>query len=164
MEEIAQWAESVIVSLAVVCAVSFIAPDGSAGKALKIITALFLMVCFVSPVKGIKLEKEMWSFTDGISEWIDDSKLQETVEKEISDTLSAEIKNGIGAYLDSMNIGTYSVETKINIINSTDISIEKIVVSIPSGTDMKSIARYVENNYEITPDFIFIGEVKNEPE
>lgn len=164
MEAIREWAESLIISLAVICAVSFIVPNGTAEKAFKIITALFLMVCFVAPVKGIKIEKGIPEFTEGINEWIVDDKLQETVEKEIADTLSAEIKAGISAYLENLNIINYSVDTKVNIINSTNISIAKIIVSIPLGSDTKSITKYIENNYEITPEFIFIGEANNESE
>ncbi len=158
MQAVREWAESVIIACAVISAVSFIVPNGSIEKAFKILTALFLLLCFAAPVTKINGEIKEWNFTDGISEWIDDSKLQETVEKEIVDTLSAEIKAEISAYLESINISIYSIDVKVNIINSTDISIDKIIVEIPYGANFEMVSKYIKQQYEISPDFIFVGE------
>ncbi len=158
MQAVREWAESVIIACAVISAVSFIVPDGSIEKAFKILTALFLLLCFAAPVTKINGEIKEWNFTEEISEWIDDSKLQETVEKEIADTLSAEIKAGISAYLESINIRTYSIDVKVNIINSTEISIDNIIIEIPYGTDLETVSEYIKHQYEILPDFIFVGE------
>lgn len=155
-----EWAISVVSACAVIAAVSFLAPSGINGKSLKVIAGLFTILCFVAPLTQLDIDTQTKKYTSDFSKWIKDSELEETVEKQITDTLADEIKAGISAYLDNSGATDYSVDVKVGIDSSDNISVDYIRVEILQDFDANQLIDFVKANYGEVPDLTVINKEK----
>ncbi len=158
MQALREWATAVVSACAVVAAVSFLVPSGIGGKAFKVVCGLFVILCFVSPLAKLEVDADAVKFTAGLSEWIEDNELEETVEKQIATELSDEIKSGISAYLDNVGDENYTVDVKICIDSSDKISVKYIFAEISNYTDEKQLSDFVQKQYGIVPEIKRINE------
>ena len=124
MDIIKEWALSVVTACAVVTVFGFIVPNGVMAKPFKLITSIFVIICFVSPFSKININAETDDYIKGMGEWLDENELEGTLRNQIADKLSAEIKNGIIAYLDNANILYYAVDVKVTVDSSDNISVK----------------------------------------
>ncbi len=160
MQILKEWSISVVSACALIAAVGFLVPSGVSGKAFKVITGLFMIFCFISPLTQLDIDVKADKYTAELNEWIQDSDLEKTVEKQISVTLTDEIKAGISAYLDNSGVTDYLVDVKVRIDSSDNISIEYIRVEIPSDLNENQLIDFVQTNYGKVPDLSVINEEK----
>ena len=154
MEIFKNWATSVITAAAITCILSFIVPSGPFVKSIKTITAIFMLICFVTPLTKTRSAVDVDFGVTGVSIWLEDSKLENEVKKEIIQILKNEIKLKIEAYFND-SVDVISVDSDIEIDFENDIKIKNITIELQSGTDIVGVRDYVYEQFGVRPQIKF---------
>lgn len=152
MDVIKSWAYSVIAAASVTAAVSFLSPSGIFNKSMKIVIALFVLICFISPFIKSDISEILSSDVEGISKWLYEGKVKRDADYEVKSMLEKTIQSGISAYLESKGAEKYRINAKVNIDESNNIRIQKIIISLFEEADIADLKSFVESEYEITPE------------
>ena len=152
METIKSWAISVIAAAVITAVISIAAPTGNMNKSVKIITALFMLLCFASPLVNGDFETDFNGFDYEISEWLSDSELEAEIRNQITDKLENEIKSEVGAYLKNMEVNEFEIDVRIKADENNSIEIKKIEIVLPTHEKLSQISDYVYENFGIIPD------------
>lgn len=152
------WAASVAVAAAVSAIIGFLTPQGGIQRSVKFLTGVFTVLMFVLPLKNV--DSSLSEYTYSIEESILKYELEETVEKQVADSLAEQIKGEISAFLNKNHVIGYEIETEINIDNQKNISIESIVINIPDIYSEKTgeIYAFVKEKFNFEPQFYYFGE------
>lgn len=131
MDAVREWAQSVVIAALVAAVVGTLSPSGSLEKPIKVITALFMLLAFVSPLA--KIQTTLPKMTDGFDSFLQQRELEKQVEEQVMSTLENEIRSSLTAYIKSLGCDECEITADMDIDSSKDISIKSITVTVPKG-------------------------------
>ncbi len=152
METIKSWAVSAVTAAGICAVFSFITPSGFASKSIKVLLAVFMIFCFLSPLSKVEFDFESGEILNGVTGWLEDSRLEKTARKQLADNLANEIESRIGAYLTDRGENGFEVNAYIEIDANDEISIRKIDIDLQAETDANPLRDFVISNFGIAPD------------
>lgn len=163
MENIKEWAMSVVFSVAVAAVIGLLSPKGGGEKAVKFLTCVFLLIMFLSPFADFEFNAA--EYTKGIDSFLQEHELKDQVESRVKETLASQIISSVSAYLNSINVEYTKISVDMDIDENKNITIKGIVFHLPSlsSENEKLITDYVRKNFGAKTEFIIDG-VKNERE
>lgn len=83
MEIIKSWALSFSAAAVITAVIGFLSPSGAFDKSVKIISALFMLLCFIVPITKGGITGVVKDEVEDISEWLVDSKQVKKVENDV---------------------------------------------------------------------------------
>lgn len=152
MENLKSWAVCVVVSSAVAAVVELLVPEGNGEKPVKFITSVFVLFAFVSPFADF--EPLSIEYTQGVDEFVEANELQEQIESQAKDSLEAQIRSMLTAYIESIGAACESVEANVVINPDKDIYLDSITVCISGGDEetKRKITDYSRENFDVIPE------------
>ncbi len=151
MDVLKSWAVSVIAAAVVTAAVSYFSPSGKLDKSVKIITALFMLICLISPFVKSDINEKFFIDVEKVSEWLADNKLKKEVECEVESMLENSVCSRISAYLVNEGAEKSEVNVKVKIDENNNVKIQKIDIRLFEKIDENNLKTFVETEFETTP-------------
>ena len=147
MESIKSWAVCVVFSVAAASVINLIAPDSGGEKAVKFVTAVFVLVSFFSVFTS--LDVDVTEYTDSISEALGEHELNKQAKEQTKGILTEHIRASIASKLTAMGYENYEIEIEIYIDSDENISLESIDVAIENlfERDVCVITEYIVENF-----------------
>lgn len=163
MENIKEWAMSVVFSVAVAAVIGLLSPKGGGEKAIKFLTCIFLLIMFLSPFAHFEFNAA--EYTKGIDSFLQEHELKDQVESQVKETLASQIISSVSAYLNSINVEYTKISVDMDIDENKNITIKGIVLHLISKNSQneKLISDYVRDNYGAEAEILIDG-VQNERE
>lgn len=156
------WALSAMAAAVITAVINFLSPNGAFEKSIKIITAVFMLICFAAPIADGSDYIDISGSISGVDDWINDSALESEVKKQVSQTLKDEIETKITSFLKGKAVEEFEIETKIDIDGNENIKIDSISIFLTDETHAEALKDYIYNNFNIMPQVIVKTEEKNE--
>ncbi len=151
-EEIKSWAFSVVIAVAVAAVVGLIGENSTENKSIKFLTALFVLLAFLSPFAGGVIE--LGKYTDGINEQINSYKKNADIEQRAAQALCSQVEALIKTELNSLNEKASDICVSVNIDEENNISIESIVIylNVSSEESLNKINEFIIKNFGVAPE------------
>ena len=158
MEIIKSWALSFSAAAVITAVIGFLSPSGAFDKSVKIISALFMLVCFIVPITKGGITGVVKDEVEDISEWLVDSKQVKKVENDVLSALESSAESRISSYLKNIGTDKSEIEIEIKIDETKNIKIKKISITLFEKSDYKSIEEFVISEFGISPEITVCSE------
>ncbi len=162
METIKEWAISLSATCVIASLVELVTPSGRFEKSVKILTALLLIICFVSPIFKLDLNALKFEQISGVEGWINDEQMENEMESEVINVLKKEIRNRLTTYFSQNNIHYLDVSSDITIDENKNISISSITIVLCEDRNRRLIEEFVYSDFGIIPQIVIDSGVMNE--
>ena len=152
MENLKSWAVCVVVSSVVAAVVELLAPEGGGEKSVKFITAVFVLLAFVSPFADF--EPLSFEYIQGVEEFVEANELEKQIEAQAKESLETQVISILSAYVESIGAVCESVEAAVVINSDKEIYLDSVTVCISGGNDeaRKKITEYSRDNFGVSPE------------
>lgn len=160
MEMLKSWAVNIAAACLVCAVIDFFSPDGGIQRSVKFIISVFMVLMFVSPLKDIDFSVP--EYTEGVEGFVSEYEYENQLEQQVADSLSAQIKGEIAAYLKEKAMDEHEIEVGINIDSKKNISIErvKIGLALKDMDKAQEIEAFIQHKFEFKPHIYMLGDGK----
>lgn len=162
MEVVKEWAFSLCCCMVAGSLIYMLTPSKNLAKIFKITLSLFMLCCIVTPFAfgNIKFDDV---FTGELEEKSEShaADLNETINDQLSKTMSDTLKSHIQSILKSFGIEQSKININMNVDDKSGILINQIELILPDTSISKDqdISRQIEKELGKKPEITYVKEV-----